>query len=101
MSKEPERPGREPEKPTPAYAIELAPEILQPDITEKLLNAQLAEALFLMRDAGFLYRNSARPGDERDYCVSQTVKLLSASGAVAQTIARLKESEARAKLKNE
>lgn len=53
-----------PEDRIPAHAISLPEGIHQPYLTETLLNAQLAEALSLIRDAAFLYRDSALDGHE-------------------------------------
>ena len=66
MSDEKAAGPKEPEQPLPAHAISLPEEIHQPNLTETLLNAQLAEALSLIRDAGYLYRNSRLEAHELD-----------------------------------
>lgn len=90
MTEEKEQPAaREPEKPLPAYPVDTAPELLQPDTTERLLNAQLAEALFLIRDAGFIYRNSHLDGRDRGCFAQHAESLMLSSVKVADCIARL------------
>jgi len=79
-----------PEEPLRAYSVDIAKELLQPNMTETLLNAQLAEALFLVRDAGFLYRNSQAPSLERGAFIDHSQSLISASVSIADCIARLK-----------
>ena len=89
MTEKTAQPGAQPEQPLPGYALQLAEDILQPNITEKLLNAQLAEAVFLLRDAGFMYRNSELPGEDRRCFIDHSVSVMRASSEIADRIARL------------
>ncbi|MBV9989757.1 MAG: hypothetical protein JOZ72_00565 [Alphaproteobacteria bacterium] len=79
----------EPATPLPAYPVDLAPELLRPEITEVMLRAQLAEALFLIRDAGFLYRNTGGEPIDRGGFVNHAEGLMQSSIKVADCIARL------------
>ena len=89
MSKTDAQPGAKPEKPLPAEPISLADELHQPNMTEKLLNAQLAEALSLIRDAAFLYRNSRAEANERGFYINHAEQMIAASAAIAERIAKL------------
>ncbi len=81
------------EQPLPAAPIELSEQVYQPDSTKALLNAQLLESVALMRDAGWLYRNSSlMPSDRGDF-VSQAIRLMEASAKIGDTIRRLDGGE--------
>lgn len=71
----------------------LPEEFLQPGTTEKLLNAQLAEALSIMRDASHFYHQRGEP-HERSYFAEHTEKLLTASVKTAERIALLRNGGA-------
>jgi hypothetical protein len=94
MTQKKEQPvAPEPEgKPLPVQPIEFAAEILDPNITRKLLNAQLAEALHLMRDAGYLYHHGEMEPHERSYFVQHTESMMRASAGIAERIAQLNGS---------
>jgi hypothetical protein len=78
---------------TPPSAIALQPEVFQPDSTKALLNAQLLECVGLMREAGWLYRNSRLEPHDRGCFVSQTVNLMEASTKMGDAIRRLAGGE--------
>ena len=83
-------PAAEPEKPLPAYPLDLAAELSQPDTTEKLLNAQLAEALFMIRDVGYVYRNTPDVSTYGGHIIQPGESLMQASAKIAGCIAQLK-----------
>lgn len=90
MTEKKEQPAaQELEKPLPAYPVDLAAELIQPDATERLLKAQLAEALFLIRDAGFLYRNSRADGHDRGDYAQHAESLMLSSVKIADCVARM------------
>lgn len=77
----------------PAQDIGLAEAVFQPGCTEVFLNAQLLECMAIVCDAGWLYRNSIIPPDERTYFVNQMINLMDASAKISAAIARLKGIE--------
>lgn len=79
-----------PEEPLRAYPVDIAKELRDPNITETLLNAQLAETLFLMRDIGFLYRNSDAETQQRGHLMNHGDMMVEASVKIADCLARLK-----------
>lgn len=83
-----------PLEPLTANPKELAAEILQPDTTEKLLNAQLTEALFLMRFASHLFRWT--PGDsfDRGCFIDYAERMMRSSVSIAERIAKLRSGDA-------
>jgi hypothetical protein len=81
------------EAPAPPRVITLPPEVYRPESTRALLNAQLLECVALMRDAGWLYRNTALEGHERGYFINQTVNLMEASTKMGDAIRRLAGGE--------
>jgi hypothetical protein len=56
MSEEETRAGADPADQTPPQPVLLPEEIHNPNITEQMLNAQLAECRAMLRDAVWLYR---------------------------------------------
>lgn len=78
------------EQPLPAAKIELPGEALAPQATEAILNAQLLECVALVRDAGWLYRNSPLHPDDRGSFTHQAINLMRASGDLAKAIALLR-----------
>jgi hypothetical protein len=94
MTEEETRTGANPAEQTPASQILLPDEVCDPNITEKLLNAQLGECLALMRDAIFLYRVGGHYAPiEREHFVDQTVNLMKASSEMGAMIHRLKNGD--------
>ncbi|HWA89015.1 MAG TPA: hypothetical protein VG889_03205 [Rhizomicrobium sp.] len=79
-----------PANPLSAHALSLPEGIHQPNLTEDLLNAQLAEVLALIRDAAYLYRNSPDPSHVRGEYIGHAESLVSVSTKVADQIARLR-----------
>jgi len=79
--------------PMPAQDIGLAEAVFQPGSTEAFLNAQLLECVAIVRDAGWLYRNSIIQPDERGHFVSQMTAMMEASAKIAAAIGRLKGLE--------
>jgi len=90
MTEEATRTGADPAEPLPPTPIVLPAEITNPNITEMLLNAQLAECLLILRDAAFLYRVQPREPNERVHYVDQATSLMKASAEVAAMVHRLK-----------
>jgi hypothetical protein len=90
MTEEDVRAGANPAEPLPPTPIVLPAEITNPNITEMLLNAQLAECLLILRDAAFLYRVEQREPIERHHFVDQATNLMKASAEVAAMVHRLK-----------
>ena len=100
MTEEPPmRAGADPADPLPPTPIALPEEITHPNITEQLLNAQLAECLLILRDAAHLYRNSPFEPHERGHYVTQPVELMKASAEVAAMVSRLKNGDARPEIR--
>ena len=81
------------EAPLPAPEIGLDEQVYRPGCTEAFLNAQLLECVAIVRDAGWLYRNSILPPDERGTFVAQTVRMMEASAEISSAIARLRGIE--------
>jgi hypothetical protein len=78
------------EKPLPAEPIALDEQVHAPAATEALLNAQLLECVAMVRDAGYLYRNTLAPPDDRGAFILQTGKLMEMSARLADAINRLR-----------
>jgi hypothetical protein len=81
------------EAPLPAPEIGLDEQVYRPGCTEAFLNAQLLECVAIVRDAGWLYRNSILEPNDRGYFINQTVATMKASAEIAAAIARLKGIE--------
>jgi hypothetical protein len=81
------------ERPMPAPEIGLDEAVFQPGCTEAFLNAQLLECVAIVRDAGWLYRNTMMMPADRGAFVNQTVDMMKASAEIAAAIARLKGIE--------
>jgi hypothetical protein len=81
------------ERPMPAPQIGLDDAVFQPGCTEAFLNAQLLECVAIVRDAGWLYRNTMMMPADRGAFVNQTVDMMKASAEIAAAIARLKGIE--------
>jgi len=90
MTEEETRAGANPAQPIPPMPIELPADITNPNITEMLLNAQLAECLTILRGAAYLYREEPHQPSERGYFVTQATNLMKASAEVAAMVHRLK-----------
>jgi hypothetical protein len=93
MSEEETRAGANPASQTPPLPVLLPEEIHNPNITEHMLNAQLAECLAMMRDAVWLYRVEPREPHERARFVDQAVSLMKASSDMGAMIHRLKSGD--------
>jgi hypothetical protein len=78
------------EKPLPAEPIALDEQVHGAGATEAILNAQLLECVGMVRDAGFLYRNSKIPPDDRGYFINHTGRLMEISAKLAEAINRLR-----------
>jgi hypothetical protein len=94
MSEEETRAGANPAEQMPPLPVLLPEEIHNPNITEHMLNAQIAECLTMMRDAIFLYRVGGQYAPiEREHFVDQTVKLMKASSEMGAMIHRLRNGD--------
>lgn len=93
MTEEETRAGADPANQTPPLPVLLPEEIHNPNITEHMLNAQLAECLAMMRDAVWLYRVEPRQPIERQHFVDQAVSLMKASSEMSAMIHRLKNGD--------
>ncbi len=78
------------EKPLPAEPIALDEQVHSPGVTEAILNAQLLECVGMVRDAGYLYRNSIAEPREREHFIDQAGKLMDISAKLAEAINRLR-----------
>ena len=78
------------EKPLPAEPIVLDAQVHAPGATEALLNAQLLECVGMVRDVGFLYRNTPAQPDDRGYFINHASKLMEMSAQLAGAINRLR-----------
>jgi hypothetical protein len=93
MSEEETRAGADPADQTPPQPVLLPEEIHNPNITEQMLNAQLAECLAMLRDAVWLYRVERREPIERNHFVDQAVSLMKASSEMGAMIHRLRNGD--------
>lgn len=93
MTEEETRAGANPASQTPPLPVLLPEEIHNPNITEHMLNAQLAECLAMMRDAVWLYRVEPRHPIERQHFVDQAVSLMKASSDMGAMIHRLRNGD--------
>jgi hypothetical protein len=80
-------------EPIPAPEIGLDEVVYRPGCTEAFLNAQLLECVAIVRDAGWLYRNTVLHPEERGSFVNQAINLMEASAKVGEAIARLRGFE--------
>jgi hypothetical protein len=78
------------EKPLPAEPIALDEQVYSPGATEAILNAQLLECVGIVRDAGYLYRNTPLTPDDRGYFINHASRLMEISAKLAESISRLK-----------
>lgn len=78
------------EKPLPAEPIALDEQVHTAGATEAMLNAQLLECVGMVRDVGYLYRNSPVQPDERGHFINHASTLMGMSAKLAEAINRLR-----------
>lgn len=78
------------EKPLPAEPIALDEQVHSLGAAEAILNAQLLECVGMVRDAGYLYRNSIAEPMERGQFIHQATQLMEISARLADSINRLR-----------
>lgn len=83
-------PPRQIEKPLPAELIALDDQVHASGATEAMLNAQLLECVGMVRDVGYLYRNSPVQPDERGHFINHASRLMETSAKLAEAINRLR-----------
>lgn len=93
MSEDQTRAGANPAEPSPPTPIELPAEISNPNITEMLLNAQLAESLSILRDAAYLYRTSLEVPVARSLFIDNATSVMKASAEIAAMIHKLRNGQ--------
>jgi hypothetical protein len=77
-------------QPLPAEPIALDELVHAPAATEAMLNAQLLECVGMVRDVGYLYRNSPMQPDDRSHFINHASRLMETSAKLAEAITRLR-----------